>query len=108
MPLEIAQRLLARGRIALGVELEPVDRRGVAIAGPAEQRPGLREREVDVEEDGAEGTAQYATGRRFASDGRKLLIERMRSRSRSATITQSSSGAVASTVPQGSTITERP
>ena len=42
----------ARVRVPLGLELQPETCRRVAVAGAAEERPGLRQREVDVEEDG--------------------------------------------------------
>src|SRR5581483_6075209 len=51
---------------------------------------------------------RYASACRFASDGSFVRMSRSRTRSISATTTVSSSGACASTVPHGSTISERP
>ena len=52
--------------------------------------------------------ASYASGRRWASDGTCARTRASASWSQSATITPCPSGACASTVPQGSTIIERP
>jgi hypothetical protein len=51
---------------------------------------------------------RYASAWRFFSDGSASRTERSRARSTSAEITVSSSGAWASTIPHGSTISERP
>src|SRR5207248_2205233 len=51
---------------------------------------------------------RYASGWRFFSDGSFVRISRRWARSSSAVITVGSSGACASTMPQGSTINERP
>src|SRR5207247_3779151 len=51
---------------------------------------------------------RYASAWRFASDGSFARMSSRRDRSSSATMTVSSSGACASTMPQGSTISERP
>ena len=51
---------------------------------------------------------RYASAWRFASDGSFARMSRSRARSISATITVSSSGAWASTMPHGSAISDRP
>jgi hypothetical protein len=51
---------------------------------------------------------RYASAWRFLSDGSFSRTSRSRARSSSAEITVSSSGACARTIPQGSTISERP
>jgi hypothetical protein len=48
--LEIQEGSRAGLRVANRVELEPVAPAGVAVAARAEQRPRLRDREVDIEE----------------------------------------------------------
>ena len=50
----------------------------------------------------------YASGRRWERDGSRRRTSSSHARSSSAEITVSSSGACASTVPHGSTISERP
>ena len=51
---------------------------------------------------------RYASGRRWERDGSRRRTSSSQARSSSAEITVSSSGACASTVPHGSTISERP
>ena len=51
---------------------------------------------------------RYASGRRWERDGSRRRTSSSHARSSSAEITVSSSGACASTVPHGSTISERP
>jgi len=51
---------------------------------------------------------RYASGRRWERDGNRRRTSSSQARSSSAEITVSSSGACASTVPHGSTISERP
>jgi len=51
---------------------------------------------------------RYASAWRFFSDGSFSRTERSSARSSSAVITVSSSGACASTIPHGSTISDRP
>src|SRR5262249_9675332 len=76
-------------------------------------RPRLDEREVDVEEDGGGRSYtvaghRYAPGRRLASDGNRSRTSSSRARSSSAVITDASSGASATTSPQGSATSDRP
>ena len=63
-------------------------------------------KEVDVEQQPP--TILACLGRRLASDGRRRRMSACASRSRSAVMTHSASGAAASTMPHGSTIRERP
>ena len=54
MPLQVDERRLARVVVARRVEVEAVPLAGADVALRAELRAGAGEREVDVEEDGAE------------------------------------------------------
>ena len=98
--------------VAARVELEPEALAEELVALRPEVGPRLDEREVDVEEDCLERHAgagqRYASGRRWDRDGRRRRTSSSQARSSSAEITVSSSGAWASTVPHGSTISERP
>src|SRR5262245_50354893 len=116
MSLEIQRGRLACAVVPRHVQLDAVPRRDARVALGRQLRPRAAEREVDVEENcaelgqpGATGVGQrYAFACRFASDG---SLARMPSRwpiSSSAEMTVSSSGACATTSPQGSTISERP
>jgi hypothetical protein len=113
MVLEVQDGSGPRLCVARRVELETVvdTRRPVALR--PQQRAGLGEREVDVEENGAQARHtwvghRYAAGRRFASEGSSLRIRSRSGRESSAEITVSSSEAAAKTMPHGSTIMERP
>src|SRR6478672_7308100 len=100
MSLDVQCRGFARLLVARHVERCTVPRRDARIAVRRELRPGTAEREVDVEEDGAElgqpgatGVGQrYAFVCRFASDGNFARILARCARSSSAEITDSSSG----------------
>ena len=114
--LEVFDRRRAGLRVELGVERQAVARAGLAVALGPEERAGLGEREVDVEEDRLDPTRAfytsaghvYAAGWRLASEGRLRRIRSMCARSSSAEMTASSSGACARTTPHGSTMELRP
>ena len=105
-------RPLARLAVAGRVEHEAEALAEPPVALGPELRPRAGEREVDVEEDGAQAhrgaRRPYASGRRLASEGRSRRIRRSRAPSSSAVTTVSSSGASQSTIPHGSATSERP
>jgi hypothetical protein len=68
----------------------------------------LAERQAPPLADYASVGQRYASACRFLSDGSFSRMSCSRARSSSAEITVSSSGACASTIPHGSTISERP
>src|SRR5215210_640401 len=76
------------------------DRGDPALEGLAEDKPSAL--------DQARAGQRYASACRFLSDGSFSRTERSRARSSSAVMTVSSSGACASTIPHGSTISDRP
>ena len=98
------------------VEFEPEPPAEPLVPLRTEVRARLRQREVEVEENGAGVHAGYgvAAGQRYASawreasDGSFARTSSSLRRSSSAEITVSSSGATATTTPQGSAINERP
>jgi hypothetical protein len=109
---------LERGRLVLALAVRlldlqdgvlPVLRRGRANddrRDPALER--LAEGEAPALCDQASVGQRYASAWRFFSDGSFSRTSRRRARESSAEMTVSSSGACASTVPHGSTISERP
>ena len=56
MVVEVLDRRRARLHVELGVERQAVARAGLAVALGPEERAGLGEREVDVEEDSLDAT----------------------------------------------------
>ena len=94
--LHLQHRLLALRRRHGHDEL----RRVPAGEGLAEGQPPARDQTLAGQ--------RYASAWRFFSEGSFSRTERSSARSSSAVITVSSSGACASTIPHGSTISERP
>ena len=112
VPLHGLDRSGACLRVPSRVELEPETPPEKLVSLRPKVGPRFDEREVDVEEDCPDAHAgagqRYASGRRCESDGSRRRTSSSQARSSSAEITVSSSGACASTVPHGSTISERP
>ena len=87
----------------------PSARRHAARRAPTRKPPenGLAEGQAPARDQTLAGQ-RYASAWRFFSEGSFSRTERSSARSSSAVITVSSSGACASTIPHGSTISERP
>ena len=69
MPLQVDERGVARGVVARGVEREPVPLGAAHVALRHQLGPRLREREVDVEEDGAQAHAASSSQRTISMCG---------------------------------------
>jgi hypothetical protein len=112
VPLERLDGGHARIGVPRGIELEPEPPSHPLVPLGPEVRPGHDEREVDVEEDCAEGHTgdgrRYAAGLRLASDGSRARTSSSRPASSSAVITPPPSGACARPMPQGAAISDRP
>src|SRR5439155_15700897 len=67
MPLEVEDRRLARIVVAARVEIDAVSRGDTRVAVRGELGPGTAEREVDVEEDGAQGRHSDSSSQRTVS-----------------------------------------
>src|SRR5262249_42467903 len=114
--LRVAAQRLERPGARLGVprrvELEPVAGAPAHVPVGPPLPPPAGQREGDGEQDPLElhprTGPRYACGGRPASDGRRRRTSSIRARSSSAEITVGSSGASASTIPHGSTMSDRP